>query len=119
MARSGKQPFWPLLLGGLLAGCEGAVAPPVAAPQPAVVAPVAAPAAPGDGLAAFAARATPGATGVVDGQPARLARIYTSAGGRECREVVLGSGTAERARIACREADGSFASVRPLLGGAR
>lgn len=114
----GKHALWPLLLGGMLVGCDAAVAPPEAAPQPVSLPPIAA-AAPGDSLAAFAARSTPGATGVVDGQPARLARSYTSAGGRECREVVLGSGMGQRAVVACREADGSFASVRPLLRGAR
>jgi hypothetical protein len=115
-----KPVFLPLLFGAMLMGCEGALAPAAApaAPQAVALSPIAS-AAPGDSLAAFAARSTPGATGVVDGQPARLARSYISAGGRECREVVLGAGTAQRAAVACREADGSFVSVRPLLRGAR
>ena len=50
----------------------------------------------------------------------RLGRTYYAASGRECREVLLGGGMAERAQVACRQPDGTFASTRPLLqGGAR
>ncbi|MCX8134889.1 MAG: hypothetical protein N3D18_13115 [Roseococcus sp.] len=70
-----------------------------------------------DPLAAFAASAAPGATGVVEGQPARLVRVYHAASGRECREVLLGTGLAQRAAVACRQPDGSFVSARPLLRG--
>jgi predicted TIM-barrel enzyme len=60
-----------------------------------------------------------GSTGVVDGQPARLARVYHAASGRECREVLVGGGMNQRALVACRDADGSFVSSRPLLLGGR
>jgi hypothetical protein len=110
-------------LAALLAACEGppagrdGVAVTAAALPP--VAGGAAAARPGDPLASFAAASAVGGTGVVDGQPARLARSYMAASGRECREVLLGAGAAQRAVLACREADGQFASVRPLLRGAR
>ncbi len=108
-----------------LAGC-GALGPaaPPAAPPALPPAAVAAPA-PGDALAAFAAGAAPGQEGVVMengvASRARLARVYHAASGRECREVVFGSGPAQRARLACRGEDGVFAEARPLLrgGGAR
>jgi len=70
-----------------------------------------------DPLAAFAATARPGEPGTVQGQPARLLRIYNAASGRECREILLGSGVTERTVVACRTDDGSFVSARPLLRG--
>ncbi len=96
-------------------GAREAAAPPSA---PAPPAPVAA-ASGGGSLAAFAASATPGQEGVVVengvASRARLARVYQAASGRECREVVFGSGPAQRARLACRGEDGVFAEARPLL----
>jgi hypothetical protein len=78
---------------------------------------------PTSALAAFAAVAVPGQEGVVlEGgvtQRVRLGRVYQAASGRECREVLLGGGLAERARVACRQGDGSFAEARPLLRGGR
>lgn len=68
-----------------------------------------------DPLAAFAASAGPGQEGSVNGERVRLARAYNAASGRECREMLLGSGQRERAAVACREADGNFISARPLL----
>jgi 17 kDa common-antigen outer membrane protein len=53
--------------------------------------------------------------------PARVARSYTAANGRECREVMLGSGRGERATLVCQggpELGGAWAVARPLLGGA-
>lgn len=120
----------PALLAGLLAGCESL--PSVSAPELSFAAPSRsaeapapiagadpAPARAADPLAAFAATASVGSTGFLNGQPARLARVYHAASGRECREVVVGGGMAQRAVVTCREADGSFVSARPLLLGGR
>jgi hypothetical protein len=68
-------------------------------------------AAAGDPVALFAAGGSPGGAGM------RLGRTYHAASGRECREVLLGGGMAERAQVVCRQPDGSFASTRPLLQG--
>ncbi len=118
-----------LLLGlGVLAGCEslpGASAIATAfqpdpgramssAPLP-LPAATAAPQA--DAVAQFAAGAAPGQSGMAGSEVARLGRAYHAASGRECREVVLGSGFGERAQVACRQPDGSFASARALLQG--
>lgn len=70
-----------------------------------------------DPIAVFAATASPGSVGSVNGEQARLTRAYNAASGRECREIILGFGGAERAAVACREADGSFMSSRPLMRG--
>lgn len=70
-----------------------------------------------DPLGDFAASASPGQTGTVNGQPARFIRSYNAASGRECREIALGYGTNERVALACRRPDGTFASSRPLLRG--
>ena len=86
--------------------------------QPGLPLPGAAAAPEGDPVAVFAATAAPGQSGFVAGQSARLSRIYHAGSGRECREVLLGGGLAERALLACRQPDGSFASTRPLLQGA-
>lgn len=123
-----KSLFLPAALAGLLAACEGApqlgspLGPGGGAVAGAALQPVAGgvtAARPGDSLASFAAVSVVGSTGMVDGQPARLARSYMAASGRECREVLLGAGAGQRAAIACRDADGQFATVRPLLRGAR
>jgi len=70
-----------------------------------------------DPVAAFAVTATPGSVGSINGEQARFARAYNAASGRECREIILGFGGSERSAVACREADGSFVSSRPLLRG--
>lgn len=70
-----------------------------------------------DPIAVFAATASPGSVGSVNGEQARLSRAYNAASGRECREVILGFGGSERVAVACREADGSFVSSRPLMRG--
>lgn len=91
------------------------------APRAAATAPMPAPAPqPTDPLAAFAATATPGAQVqlALDGvsTPARLQRVYMAASGRECREVLLGTGVEERSATLCRGAEG-WQSARPLLRG--
>lgn len=70
-----------------------------------------------DPLGDFAASASPGQTGMVNGQPARVIRNYNAASGRECREIALGAGSGERVAVACRGPDGNFVSSRPLLRG--
>jgi hypothetical protein len=84
--------------------------------------PIAAAAVPTDPLLAFAATAAPGTEGSVTpaqtGRPTRvrLLRAYNAASGRECREVLLGSGLEERSRLVC-QADGTWREARPLLRG--
>lgn len=114
-----------LLIAGLLSGCGTSAARFLPldfsgsqAANPAV-GPAAVPAVaqPEDPLALFAASARPGQPGSVQGQPARLVRVYNAASGRECREVLLGSGATERTAVACRTQEGSFVAARPLLRG--
>lgn len=119
-----RLPDWsrrPALAGAIaalaiLAGCAAnpATAPAVA-PGPDV-------AVPSDPIAAFAATAMPGAQSrilLADGQPAdvRMVRRYQAASGRECREVLVGSGMAQRAQLVC-QGESGWASARPLLPGA-
>ncbi|HEV7265255.1 MAG TPA: DVU3141 family protein [Falsiroseomonas sp.] len=104
----------------LLAGCAGGAGP-FGSGQPAVQ-PTAAPAVM-DPLAAFAAEASPGAQAritLASGQPAtvRLARSYAAASGRECREVLVGAGMAQRSQVVCRTEAGVWEPARPLLRGA-
>lgn len=107
----------------VLAGCAGggrlSLGRPAAAPA---TPPAAAAAAPSDPLLAFAARAQPGtqeSVTLADGQPAslRLVRAYHAASGRECREVAVGTGMAERSRLVCGSAAAGWAESRPLLPG--
>jgi hypothetical protein len=75
-----------------------------------------------DPIAAFAAQAQPGATRSVttaDGRAAtvRLVRSYQAASGRPCREVLVGSGMAERSQVVCQREDGAWVPARPLLRG--
>ena len=85
-----------------------------AAPEVAVVA--------GDPIAAFAATAAPGAEGQVrlpgSGRSVRvrLLRAYYAASGRECREVLVGTGFEQRSSLVCRQEEG-WAVARPLLLG--
>lgn len=77
---------------------------------------------PADPIVAFAGRARPGAQDRVvmaDGQVAqvRLVRAYNAASGRECRELLVGSGMVERARLVCATGNGGWAEARPLLRG--
>lgn len=78
--------------------------------------------APTDPVAAFAAQAQPGQEArilLADGQSttARLARSYNAASGRECREVLLGTGTGQQSRLVCQAENGAWAAARPLLHG--
>lgn len=103
------------LLAGLLGGCTGDDA-----GQQAPV--TAAPPTPTDPVVAFAARAEPGAESRIllpDGQSmtARLARSYSAASGRECREVLLGTGAAQHSRLVCQAETGGWVAARPLLRG--
>lgn len=84
----------------------------------------AAPPAPADPVAAFAAAAVPGSETVAALPEAgggsarlRLLRSYAAASGRECREVLIGTGVAERTRLVCRQEGGGWAAARPLLSG--
>lgn len=82
---------------------------------------------PPDPVAAFAASAVPGSETVAPvpdaggGARLRLLRAYNAASGRECREVLIGTGLAERTRLVCRNEGGGWVAARPLLsgGGAR
>lgn len=120
-----KTLILPALALGLLGGCDirmpdvGSMMPSFGSSTPFAdpMTPVAGVARGPDPLAEFAATASPGSVGNVNGERVRLARAYNAASGRECREVILGFGGSERAAVACREADGSFVSSRPLLRG--
>jgi hypothetical protein len=108
-------PLRPLLLALLLGACaqQGAE---TAATTAAVVAP------PTDPVVAFAAQAAPGAQSSIllaDGRPAsvRIARSYVSAGGRECRDVLVGTGTLQRSQLVCKTEAGGWEAARPLLRG--
>ena len=83
---------------------------------------VAAPPPPTDPVVAFAAQAQPGAESrilLADGQSttARLARSYSAASGRECREVLLGTGAGQHSRLVCQAENGGWVATRPLLRG--
>lgn len=74
-----------------------------------------------DPLVVWAGRAQPGAVERVtlaDGQTAqvRMVRAYNAASGRECRELLVGSGMVERARLVC-AVPGGWVEARPLLRG--
>jgi hypothetical protein len=113
---SGRAPLLAVaLLAGVLVGCadDGA------GKQAAVTA---APPAPTDPVVAFAAQAQPGLESRIllpDGQSttARLARSYSAASGRECREVLLGTGAAQRSQLVCQAENGGWVAARPLLRG--
>ncbi len=101
----------------LLAGCGSLPFGQQSAPSAPAAAPV-----PADPLVAFAAGATPGTESrvvLVDGSPAlvRMTRSYSAASGRECRELLVGSGMAQRVQLVCVGEDGSWATARPLLPG--
>jgi 17 kDa common-antigen outer membrane protein len=104
-----------VLAGLLLAGCTNLEMSGQATPAAAVTAPV-----PADPFLAFAASAAPGSeTTVVSAQTGRAMRVrmlraYSAASGRECREVLIGSGLDERSRLVCQN-DGGWVEARPLL----
>ena len=116
--RPGHTMRWPaamaglLLLGACAGGPFGQAGLPAAEPAPV----------PADPIADFAAQSAPGATGSVrlaGGQPAsvRLVRSYYAASGRECREVAVGSGMAQRSQLVCKAEGESWVASRPLLRG--
>ncbi len=90
-----------------------------ATPRPAIAA--TAPVTSSDPVVAFVARARPGQDERVtleSGQTAsvRVVRAYHAASGRECREVLVGTGLEERQRLVC-AAETGWADARPLLRG--
>ena len=106
------------LLGALLLGACESVAPGGATTASPTAAPV-----PTDPLAAFAAQAAPGAESSIvlaDGSAAqvRMTRSYYAASGRECRELLVGAGMAQRVQLVCAGEDGAWNTSRPLLPGA-
>jgi hypothetical protein len=103
------------LLAGVLVGCADS-----GAGQRAAV--TAAPPAPTDPVVTFAAQAQPGQESrilLAGGQSttARLARSYSAASGRECREVMLGTGAGQHSRLVCQAENGGWVATRPLLRG--
>jgi hypothetical protein len=107
------MPDW--RVGDLLTGLSSPMVPPPAGtPAPVMRGPM-------DPLSQFASANGPGGEGsvVVDGvaERARVLRAYNAASGQECREVLLGSGGAERAQLVCGDAAG-FQVAQPLLRGA-
>lgn len=111
---------------GLLALATSGCANPFGGLGTAQPAPAAAAAPSADPVTAFAAAAAPGSETVAVLPEAggsarlRLLRSYSAASGRECREVLIGAGLAERTRLVCRHENGGWAAARPLLsGGAR
>ena len=106
------------LLAAATPGCTGTFAGGGAAQPPT---PIAAPTT-SDPVAAFAAVASPGSETVaalpeVGGSARlRLLRSYNAASGRECREVLIGTGFDERSRLVCRQENG-WVAARPLLSG--
>jgi hypothetical protein len=112
----GRAPLLAIaLLAGVLVGCADG-----GAGQRAAV--TAAPPAPTDPVVAFAAQAQPGQESrilLAGGQSttARLARSYNAASGRECREVLLGTGAAQRSQLVCQAENGGWVASRPLLRG--
>jgi hypothetical protein len=99
----------------LLAACAENGTMPQQAAEP--VAPIA------DPVVAFTAAASPGAEDTVllpgTGQTARvrLVRAYAAASGRECREVMVGTGGGGSSRLLCRAGEG-WREARPLIGSA-
>jgi hypothetical protein len=111
------RPAATMLLMAILTGCAQPPSPNSgSAGAPATAAPMAPSA---DPVAAFVARAEPGATAEIPGQgTARLGRSYNAASGRECREVMLGRGAEERALVYCRgEGQQGWSPARSLLRG--
>ena len=103
-----------LLAVAVLGGCAGS------GPVQQAAVPAAAP--PTDPVVAFAAQAQPGSESrilLADGQSttARLARSYSAASGRECREVLLGTGAGQHSRLVCQAENGGWVATRPLLRG--
>ncbi len=111
--RAGLARLGGILLLAALPGCAefGLESPTAAAEAPAPIT---------DPVVAFAAEASPGAEGTVvlssTGQTARvrLVRAYAAASGRECREVLVGTGGGSASRLLCSAGSG-WREARPLL----
>jgi len=74
-----------------------------------------------DPVVIWAGQAQPGAmqrVTLANGQVAqvRMVRAYNAASGRECRELLVGSGMVERPRLVC-AVPGGWVEARPLLRG--
>jgi len=100
-------------MGNLLSGLSASQVPQPAGARPAVLR------AATDPLSQFAMASGPGTEGQVVlasgvSERARVLRAYSAASGRECREVLLGQGGAERSELICGDA-GGFQVARPLL----
>lgn len=100
-------------VGDLLTGLSASQVPPPVGAQPVVVR------AATDPLSQFALASGPGTEGQVVlangvSERARVLRAYSAASGRECREILLGQGGAERSELVCGDASG-FQVARPLL----
>lgn len=56
---------------------------------------------------------------LADGRTAtlRMVRQYFAASGRDCREVLMRTGSAQNLRLACKADDGTWVSTPSLLGG--
>jgi len=116
---TGRRRLLPLLFATVLSGCAALQT--EQADQATMVVPTAA-AAPQDPLATFAAAATPGSETVLTipgtgrTERVRLQRAYFAASGRECRELLIGSGMMERSTLICQDETG-WSPARPLLKG--
>jgi len=105
--------------GGISLGWDGnaASSAPVVAQAPVQLA------RPGDALGLFAARAAAGQRETVllpdSGRTAsvRLARVYQSAAGRECKELLVGGGNEGRNVLYCQDPQLGWVPARPLLRG--
>lgn len=103
-------------LSGMTSGLTASMVPPPAgSPPPPPVSSL-------DPLSQFALASSQGTEGVVavaggSTQRARVVRAYNAASGRQCREIVFGSGMGERAQLVCGDAHG-FQVAPPLLRGA-
>lgn len=100
-------------LGELLSGLSARLVPPPVGAPPVVQRPAT------DPLSQFALASGPGTEGEVVlangvSERARVLRAYHAASGRECREILLGQGGAERSELICGDISG-FEVARPLL----
>lgn len=100
---------------GLVSGLSAPlVPPPVGSPPPPPISSL-------DPLSQFALTSSQGSEGTVAlagvAERARVIRAYNAASGRQCREILFGSGGGERAQLVCGDANG-FQLATPLLRGA-
>ena len=120
MSRGATRACAIVSMAAALSGCDSLPSFDLGMPAAATVAasaPAAPPPAPNDPLLIFIASAGPGSSSVVNGQTVRVARSYTAASGRDCREILLGSGLGERSAIACLDPVSGWSLAKPLLRG--